>query len=264
MASRLLLTLAICASCAAFTATPTPTALGRSSSRSRSSLGMLGGMGATEGGLVLGEDRPKFEMGPASSRPDEMIFGASAAETASAMGDWCAYMQGRGVRRWFALLSPFEIMARSPDGTAEGYAAALSAAGLGEGTVVDASEPEAFEAGLAAANEAKAAREKLLVHCSDGHVATDLMMGAWLLRDYIGNDNMLEACDLLQASKRKTKVERNLSPEALGAFMGIEYEDTVAEFAPATGALGGLAPDGGPQEGGGGGGTRLESGLYVA
>ena len=249
---------------AAFTVPPSARAAapGRSSSSRRACL-MLEGMGATEGGLVLGEDKPKFEMGPASSRPDEMIFGAAAADTAAAMQDWCAYMQEKGVQRWFALLSPFEIMARSPDGTAEGYAAALSAAGLGPGSVVDASSPEAFEAGLAAANEAKAAREKLLVHCSDGHVATDLMLASWLLRDYIGNDNMLEACDVLTASKRKTRVERNPTPEALGEFMGVEYENKVAAFTPATGAVGGLAPDGGPPEGGDGG-TRLESGLYIA
>merc|ERR1719502_2258393 len=111
--------LSLCAGGMAFIATSParPTALGRSSSRLACL--MLEGMGATEGGLVLGEDKPKFEMGPASSRPDEMVFGASAAETAAAVEDWCAYMHEKGVQRWFGLLSPFEIMARSPDGTAE-------------------------------------------------------------------------------------------------------------------------------------------------
>ena len=78
-----------------------------------------------------------------------------------------------------------------------------------------------------AAREARAAREKLLVHCADGHAATGLALAAWLLLDYIGSDNVQEAIDCLTATKRKFRVERRPEPEALAAFVGVEYEPPV-------------------------------------
>ena len=217
----------------------------------------------------IGEPKPPpFDFAPASSRPDEVVHGAAAAPSAAELGDWLAHMQGAGIRRAVAFLSADEAAARSPDGTAGGYAAALSAAGVGSPLVLDAASPAAAAALTDACTAARSAREKLVVHCADGRSSTNLALATWLLRDYIGSENVAEACDLLSASRRKTKVERRLDPAALAAFVGVEYVPPKEDGGLATGAIQELAPDGAPPEepssgDGGGGPTRLSSGLYI-
>ena len=57
---------------------------------------------------------------------------------------------------------------------------------------------------------AKAAGEKPCVHCADGNSLTAVVLADWLLTDYIGGDNYVEACDLLKARKRLSGVGREV------------------------------------------------------
>lgn len=118
---------------------------------------------------------------------------------------------------------------RSPDGTPSGYVAALLAAGFTKVDRIDLDAPGSRSCVLAALREAKAARERICVHCADGTSKTGVVMADWLvnrvlvcatyfqvqpmalnvplslslqLSDYIGGDNIVEATDALRARKR--------------------------------------------------------------
>jgi len=72
---------------------------------------------------------------------------------------------------------------------------------------------------LAALREAKAARERVCVHCADGTSKTGVVMADWLLSDYIGGDNIVEATDALRARKRLGGVERAVDPEVVASYI---------------------------------------------
>jgi hypothetical protein len=113
-----------------------------------------------------------------------------------------------------------EAAARSPDGTAAGYAAALSAGGFTSVEMIDLYSPGARAAVLDSMGAAKAARERLCVHCADGNALTSVVMADWLLTDYIGGDNFQEAVDALAARKRLGGVERRADADVVEKYVG--------------------------------------------
>jgi len=72
---------------------------------------------------------------------------------------------------------------------------------------------------LASIRAAKAAKERVCVHCADGEAMTSIVMADWLLQDYIGGDNYQEASDALAARKRLGGVGRVADVEALEKFV---------------------------------------------
>ena len=73
------------------------------------------------------------------------------------------------------------------------------------------------------------------MHCAGGHEHTDVVMAAWLLEDYLGGQaDVSEACDLLTAGKRKTRVTRRPDPTTLAAFMSVDYVAPVDDVANAS------------------------------
>lgn len=95
---------------------------------------------------------------------------------------------------------------------------ALAAQGF-QVSVVSMSSADARAHAFEAMHAAVAARETIVVACADGHALTSIVLADFLLTDYIGGDNCLEACDLLAARKRKSGVERRPDPETLQAWM---------------------------------------------
>jgi hypothetical protein len=63
--------------------------------------------------------------------------------------------------------------------------------------------------------DAAAGKAKLCIHCADGERFTALPMADWLLTDYIGGDNYLEACDMLRSRKRLSGVGRSADEATL-------------------------------------------------
>jgi len=71
----------------------------------------------------------------------------------------------------------------------------------------------------------QAAKEKLVVICADGNRFTSIVLAQWLLKDYIGSDNALEACDALPARYRHTGVKRSVEEAELEQLLS---EDKLA------------------------------------
>ena len=78
--------------------------------------------------------------------------------------------------------------------------------------LLDPRAPGARDAVLGLLRDAQSSKERLLVHCADGHRLTGVVLADWLLTDYIGGDNYEEACHLLQNRKRLAGVERIADP----------------------------------------------------
>ena len=165
----------------------------------------------------LAAKRPKYDFCGASGRDGEMVWGAVGPESEDDIDEWCAHMIKAGVVRVLGLFTEAEAAARGPDGTAAGYMGALVAAGF-DPTGVALLDPRAEGSRsfvLEQMRDSFASKKKLCIHCADGRSLTAVVMADWLLTDYIGGTNYLEACDLLAARKRLAGVERRTTPEAL-------------------------------------------------
>jgi len=166
----------------------------------------------------LAVKRPEYDLAAASGRPDEAVWGAVATESAAELVEWAAHMKAAGVTRMLGLFTADDAAARSGAATAEAYFADLVAAGPFDAASVGLLDPRAEgsrEAVLSVLKATQAAREKICVHCADGHALTSVVLADWLLTDYIGGDNFEEACDALAARKRLSGVERRADPQQL-------------------------------------------------
>jgi hypothetical protein len=136
----------------------------------------------------LAAPRPKYDLAAASGRDDECMWGAMAAAAPAEIGSWCAHVRGAGMVRALGLFGAEELATLSPDGTAQGYAAALIAGGFEEAKIalIDPRVPGARQAALSIARAADAAKEFLCVHCTDGNSLSSVIMAEWILTDYIG------------------------------------------------------------------------------
>jgi hypothetical protein len=170
----------------------------------------------------LAAPRPAHDLAAASGRRDEAVWGAVAPETADAVAEWAALLRSKGIQRVMGLFSVEEAAARGRDGTPQGYMRALVEEGgfAPQGvSLLDPRQPGARDVMFAAMRDAATAREPLCVHCVDGTSLTGVAMADWLLTDYIGGDNFLEACDALAARKRLAGVERRVPAETLEAWI---------------------------------------------
>ena len=125
------------------------------------------------------------------------------------------------MERVLGLFTEADAAARGPDGTAAGYMGALVESGFDPNAVflLDPRNPGARDLVLTMARDAHAKRQKLCIHCVDGTSLTGVAMADWLLTDYIGGNNFLEACDALAARKRLAGVERRVPEEQLEAWV---------------------------------------------
>lgn len=178
----------------------------------------------------LAKPRPKYDLCAASGRPEEVCCGAVAPQSPAELSEWTSHMLGevpapppagklQPLLRTLALLSDSEASARSPDGTAAGYDDALRTAGFTSVARVDLVSPGSRALVLEQLNAAKAARERICVHCVDGTAMTSVVMADWLLTDYIGGDNTEEAAETLRSRKRLGGVERLVDPELVTRFI---------------------------------------------
>jgi len=167
--------------------------------------------------------RPKYDLCAASGRPEEICCGAVAPDTAFDIDEWAAHMRGEGKLQPFswalALLDDDEASLRSPDGTPTGYEDALRAAGFSSVTRVDLYAPGSRDLVYEALRAAKAAKERVCIHCADGTSRTSIVMADWLLTDYIGGDNCEEAAEALRSRKRLSGVERLVDAEVVAKFI---------------------------------------------
>ena len=65
----------------------------------------------------LQQPRPEYDLGVPTGRPDEVVWGARAPESAGEMAAWAARLQEKGIARLLCLLSDDEMAARASDGT---------------------------------------------------------------------------------------------------------------------------------------------------
>jgi len=169
----------------------------------------------------LAAPRPKYDFAAATGRPDEMVWGAVAPESAAELPEWTAHMRDKGAVRMLGLFSAEEAAARSPDGTPAGYMTALVDAGFpAEGVgLLDPRAPGSRDFVLSMMQDAKAKRAKLVLHCADGNALTAPALADWALTDYIGGSNYLEAVDLLRSRLRLSGVGREVSESTLESWI---------------------------------------------
>jgi len=167
----------------------------------------------------LQKPRPKYDLAAASGRPDEVVWGAVAPNSKNLI-EWASHLRENGIKRLLSLLTDEEASVRVSGGASE-YAAALVAAGFEADKVanVDLSSADSLAEVSRIMQEAKAAREKVCIHCDDGEKLTAVVMAYWLLFDYIGGDNHLEACDALESRKRLSGVGRRAKAEDVEELM---------------------------------------------
>ena len=94
-----------------------------------------------------------------------------------------------GMTRVLGLFTAEDAGARSTAGTPEGYFQELVAAGPFEEANVGLIDPRSVGARDAVLNvlrQTQEAREKICIHCADGHKLTAIVLSDWLLTDYIG------------------------------------------------------------------------------
>ena len=168
----------------------------------------------------LAAKAPKYDFCAASGRPDEPVWGAMAAGEPGELGEWAKHMKSGGMTRVLGLFTAEDAGARSTAGTPEGYFQELVAAGPFEEANVGLIDPRSVGARDAVLNvlrQTQEAREKICIHCADGHKLTAIVLSDWLLTDYIGggSENMEEARDLLAARKRLAGVGRFADLEEL-------------------------------------------------
>lgn len=169
----------------------------------------------------LAAPRPKYDLAGATGRPDEYVWGAIAPADAAELPDWAAHMKAKGAARMLGLFSAEQAGARSPDGTPAGYMNALVEAGFPANGVglLDPRAPGSRDFVLSMMQDAKAAREKLVLHCADGTALTGPALADWVLTDYIGGYNYLEAVDLLRSRERLAGVGREVSDKTLESWI---------------------------------------------
>jgi hypothetical protein len=169
----------------------------------------------------LAADRPSYDLAAASGRYEERVWGAIAPKGAAEISEWSAHLQSEGITRVLGLFTEQQAAARSPDGTATGYMAALVEAGFDPNCValLDPRTDGAREVIYGHIRAAADNRENLCVHCADGNRFTAVPMADWLLTDYIGGENYLEACSALEARKRLAGVGRTVDAAMLEAWM---------------------------------------------
>jgi hypothetical protein len=68
----------------------------------------------------LAAPRPKYDFCAASGRPNEYVYGATAADSPASLEAWASVVRGAGVNRLLGLFSSEEASARSSDGTPQG------------------------------------------------------------------------------------------------------------------------------------------------
>jgi len=168
---------------------------------------------------ALQKPRPPYDLAAASGRPSETVFGARAPANATELSTWAAHMREQGLTQMLALLSEEEAAARSPNGEASGYDEALASEGFELIARVDLQAPDAASVVLQMCEASKASRKSLCVHCADGNAATSLVLAQWLLRDYIGGDNYLEACEAVRGRYRHSGVPRQADSDLLEKLM---------------------------------------------
>ena len=86
-------------------------------------------------------------------------------------------------------------------------------------TLLDPRNPGSRDVVLAIVRDAAASRQNLCIHCADGVALTGVALADWLLTDYIGGDNYLEAVHCLAMRKRLSGVERRVPEEQLEAWI---------------------------------------------
>lgn len=169
----------------------------------------------------LAAPRPKYDLAACSGRPNEVVWGAMAADSPVNLTVWAAHMREQGVVRMLGLFSAEDAAARAEAGSAEGYYNSLVASGF-EASKVGLLDPRAEGARDAAwgvLKEAQAANERVCVHCVDGEALTGVLLADWILTDYIGGDNYEEACHALVMRKRLSGVGRQVEPESLEGWV---------------------------------------------
>jgi hypothetical protein len=208
--------------------------------------GMMNVEGDSEGAFVMPDDladfdptydplaapRPKYDLAAASGRHDETVWGAVAPASAAEIGEWVAHVKGvTGAERTIGLFSEAEAAARSHDGTATGYMAALVAAGFDGAFVslLDPRQPGSRDVVLAQVRGAGARRERILVHCADGVSLTGVVLADWLLTDYIGGEHRTTTTTTATlastlAANRRAPATRRLARPPQSALRGMSTE----------------------------------------
>ena len=153
--------------------------------------------------------RPQYGLAPASGRPTEVVFGVDVPAAAE-LPAWSEHLRSSGIER---LLYVYD------EGSADEHVAGL----CGEGgfaadavLAVDVRADGAAERTADAMQAASSARAKIGVHGP----SDSLVLAQWVLTDYIGSDNCLEACDLLNSRKRFSGVEWKPEVAALQRYLG--------------------------------------------
>ena len=161
----------------------------------------------------LAVKRPEFDLAAASGRPEEVVWGAIAAESADVLGEWVDHMQNAGIGRLLGLFSRRRPPRAAPAAPRRPTSTGPSRpASTRRRSACSTRARRARDAVLNLLRDAQSSRERLLVHCADGHRLTGVVLADWLLTDYIGGDNYEEACHLLQNRKRLAGVERVADP----------------------------------------------------
>ena len=171
----------------------------------------------------LAVERPAYDLAAASGRPDEAVYGACGPASAAELPEWVAYMKNQmGATRMLGLFTAEDAAARSQSNSPEGYYSEIIAAGGFDSNkvgLIDPRSPGAREAVMQVMRDTAQSRERLCVHCANGHSLTGVVLADWLLTDWIGGDNYEEACDTLRSRLRLAGVERVVYPDTLEYWM---------------------------------------------
>jgi hypothetical protein len=162
-----------------------------------------------------------YEFAAASCNPKEMVWGAMAPESAEHIDWWTWYLQSKDISRVVALLSEFEIFARSSDGTVDGYIDALVEGGFEREkvTVLDPTASGTREALQKLMDEAVNAKEKLCINCPDGMTGTGVALADYMISTTGEAGDPEEAVALLKARKRMSGVDRKVKVADLEAWL---------------------------------------------
>jgi|AntAceMinimDraft_1070359.scaffolds.fasta_scaffold07765_3 protein-tyrosine phosphatase len=121
---------------------------------------------------VFGVEAPGVPMKPGG------VYNEAGSVPNAVVEEWAAFLKAEGVTRTICLLKAEELACYA----APGYAKILEAQGITP-SMVDIFQEGASDAIKAAAGAAKAAGEKVAVHCSGGEGRTGLALGAVLVSE---------------------------------------------------------------------------------
>ena len=156
----------------------------------------------------LQKPRPKYGLAPVSGRPSEKVFGADMP-TAEGLVEWADHMRKVGISR---------VLLLSADDPAPDVLSGPGGFAVEDVAVIDPRAAGAAQQTAAAVQGAVSAGVRIGV-CGE---SSALVLAQWLLSDYIGGDNCMEACDLLRHRKRHSGVDWTLDPADLQRFLGFE------------------------------------------